>query len=523
VPKNSANSFLTSGIGMHDLLCPGEAPGNPLSWGFVDPESLAARPVRAADAATATTTYRQLTATSHTPAMTPMRVLGRDELHSGRWPSVDASRRTARTGDARIAVPEDVECDPEVLALLTGRMTATLRFRVLAAVLFCFCLALPVLLLTLAAWSPDDTSRTAQVVWAIVLFLGGIAIAVPVGRSGTVVTADGIVKTSGFAVTRIPWECINWFEGRVGGHAGLWVVQWGPDKVRIPSRWHYMTLQQAADAAERANAIFGMKPRPRGTADADPVLAGPPDSLALERPDPAAIHQGEVQRLLSGRVLLSGGFWWLALCVSPLLVVLPTVLLVLGVTSDPLQDTSYRAQVGWAVFLYACVPVLFLAFAFVGSKADEHGIAIRKLWSTRRLDWEDVQAFLLSVPVGVVVLTTAGGRVTVPVRFCWRMRHAQQDAAFLNRTLRRGIPLAWCTRCRRQFEVTGLTATPTCSYHPSRAVRLGDLREGEDSHSFWLFPCCQKVVLAAFGPEDEELVPATAPGCITGAHVEPRF
>ena len=503
----------------------GEAPGYPLSWGFVNSESLAARPVRAADAATATTTYRQLTATSHTPAMTPLRALGRDELDPGRWPSVDASRRTARAGDARIAVPESVERDSEVLSLLTGRITATPRFRVWAAVLFCFCLALPVLLLTLAAWSPDDTSRTAQVVWAIVLFLGGIAIAVPVGRSGTVVTADGIVKTSGFAVTRIPWECINWFEGRVGARAGLWVVRWGSDKVRIPSRWHYTTLQQAVHAAERANAIFGMNPRPRGTADTDPDPAGAPDSLALERPDPAAIHQGEVQRLLSGRVLLSGGFWWLALCVSPLLVVLPTVLLVLGVTSDPLQDTSSRAQVGWAVFLYACVPVLFLAFAFVGSEADEHGIAIRKLWSTRRLDWEDVQAFLLSVPVGVVVLTTAGGRVTVPVRFRWRMRHAQRDAAFLNRTLRRGIPLAWCTRCRRQFEVTGLTATatPTCSYHPSPAVRLGDLRDGEDPHSFWLFPCCQRVVLAAFGPEDEELVPATTPGCVTGAHVEPRF
>src|SRR3974390_634461 len=59
--KKSDNSYLTSGSGMHDLLCPGEAPGNPLSWGFVDPESLAARPVRAADAATATRTYRQLT------------------------------------------------------------------------------------------------------------------------------------------------------------------------------------------------------------------------------------------------------------------------------------------------------------------------------------------------------------------------------------------------------------------------------------------------------------------------------
>ena len=468
---------------------------------------------------------------------------GRDGLHDGlhpeRWPTVGAGERAdttgwagslaaashvAQAGDIRIAVPEDVEHDPEVLALLTGRITETRQFRVLAAVLFCLCLALPVLLLALAAWSPNDTSRTAQVVWAIVLSLGGIAVTVPVGRSRTVVTAEGIEKTSGFSITRIPWEHVNWFEGRLGTRSGLWVVQWGSDRTQVPSRWHYTNLQKAETAAERASAIFGMRPRARDVEAPAPDPAGADFSLALERPDPAAIRQREVQRLLSGRVLTSGGFWWfLALCVSPFLVVLPTVLLVLGVTSDPLQDTSYRAQVGWAVFLYACVPVLLLALAFVGSETDEDGIAIRKFWRTRRLDWEDVQAFPLCVPFGVVVLTTAGGRVTVPVGFRWRMRHARHDLAFLNRTLRRGIPLARCIRCQQQFEVTGLTAAPTCSYHPSPALRLGELREDGDPRSWWLFPCCQRVVLAALSPEDEELIPAATPGCITGAHVEPRF
>ena len=115
--------------------------------------------------------------------------------------------------------------DPRVRALVSGSVTSTAAWKLLIGGLAVPFLALPALLVALAATQPSsgphaDTARPAQVVSAGCLLVIGLLVAWWVGRSGSRVNAEGIVRQWGWRTVMVRWDHISGFAASAGTRRG---------------------------------------------------------------------------------------------------------------------------------------------------------------------------------------------------------------------------------------------------------------------------------------------------------------
>ena len=157
--------------------------------------------------------------------------------------------------------------DQRVRALVNGRVTSTGTYKLLLAALAVPFLAVPALLVGLAATQPSsgpqaDTARPAQLISAACLVALGLLVAWRVGRSGATVTAEGIVRRWGGRTVLVRWEHISGFAASAQRRPGVWVLQVGESPLRVPTPWHRLSYPAAKDAADQLHRACGFAPPP---------------------------------------------------------------------------------------------------------------------------------------------------------------------------------------------------------------------------------------------------------------------
>jgi len=410
----------------------------------------------------------------------------------------------------------DLSSPPAVRAALTGRVTETVRFKVLVTVVTLTCGALPVLLLVLAATrTSTGSTRGAQVVWAATLAAVGALVVASAGPSRTVLTGHGIRRRWGWRTVEVPWGRVVGFSACEGTRPGVWVLRAGEAPLLVPTPWHRRSFGEAQELADRANRACGIEPPHR--------VGAPAGSGGRHRPPPRPLAQGagdaEVQRILGGNVLWSRSGLVAALMLVPLGLGLPAVLCVQAATDH--ADTSGRAQVIWAVVLSVSYLALVALAAGTGASVRTQGLVVRTCWRRRRLPWSHIQAFVPDAS-GAVVLTRAGERVRVSVRLATKAgrERSVRETAYLNGTFGLGIPMRVCRNCHEQFVDVSAAA---CRYHPAPPVCLGTLGEGDQRRSWWMYRCCWLAVLSPIADDGRELAPPLSGGCQVGRHVAPDW
>ena len=410
--------------------------------------------------------------------------------------------------------------DPRVRALVSGSVTSTAAWKLLIGGLAVPFLALPALLVALAATQPSsgphaDTARPAQVVSAGCLLVIGLLVAWWVGRSGSRVNAEGIVRQWGWRTVMVRWDHISGFAVSAGTRPGVWVLQHGDAPLRVPTPWHRLSFPEARDAADQLHQACGFAtPRVFG---AGVRYANGPQPRALEH-DGAA--DPELRRILTGNVLWSRAGIVTALLLAPLGLLLPGILGALAAAPHS-ADTSRPAQLVWAVGLFVTYAGALVLYGGMSSHVTDRGITTRNCWWKREVPFSQVQAFMAN-GAGAVVLTRSGARVTARVRLATKAgkERSMREAAYLNGTFGLGVPLRQCDNCQEQYVES---RQGQCRFHPAPPVSLGTRGSGDLRRSWWMYECCWLVVLSTVGEDGRELSPPLSGGCQLGAHVSPDW
>jgi hypothetical protein len=426
----------------------------------------------------------------------------------------------APTGDASgLPRPRPVE-NPLVRRLVCGRVTSTRPFKVVGGLVALPCLALPALLVALAATQPSsgpdpDTARTAQLVWAVCLVVVGLLVVLFVARAGARIRSGCIVRRFGGRTVTVPWEQVTGFAAAAGGRPGVYVLRAGEAPLQVPTPWHTMSFATAREAADELNDAFGFAP-PRSVG-APTRYANVPQARAL-RTD--AIDDPELRRILSGNVLWSRAGIVTALVLAPLGLLLPGILCALAAAPNS-TDTSRQAQVVWAVCLFVPYVICLALAGGTWSRVTDEGIETRTCWRPHPVLWGQVQAFLAD-GAGVVILTRSGERITARTGLATKgsKERSMRETAYLNGTFGLGVPVRRCRNCDEQYVEN---AQGRCRFHPEPPVSLGTRGEGSQRRSWWMYECCWLVVFAAVGDDGRELAPPLTGGCRIGAHVSPDW
>ncbi len=147
--------------------------------------------------------------------------------------------------------------DPGVRELLVGNERQGRRFWVYTVPATLAALGLAIGLAAASEYARVDHARKGQVVWAIILTVGAIAVVWLHGRSGTRIDGRGLDKVVAFTHVRIPWTEVTGFVAYWNGRPGIYVQRNHDVLVRVPSS-KPIGLDNARSAVECLNRACGL-------------------------------------------------------------------------------------------------------------------------------------------------------------------------------------------------------------------------------------------------------------------------
>ena len=268
----------------------------------------------------------------------------------------------------------------EAYRLLAGRAWRTRWFWIVVGPVALLGLLVPALLVHAAVGRGDDQSRSAQVVWAVILALTAVTTVGLLARSGTTADEGGIRRVWGLASRRLAWSEVGGFSAGEGMSGGLWVRGTRDGRrFQVPSPCHTMDPDRADALVDRLHRAFGIDPGPDGTALG--AMAG------------AARGSAAVGELLplTGRAVRSTRFWGLA---GPMLALLLAVPAAMGIGSTVARTDAGRAGLlGWAIAWSVAVLGLFAALAWSGTSMNGRGLRRRFGLVSRAVRWSELTGF----------------------------------------------------------------------------------------------------------------------------------